>query len=111
MIHEGRKRRPNSPGQRVGDPLLVSFFFFSFPFGSSSPISASIARVEVEGFTFNPDPFFLRSSSLVSDQLPGMGLAVSPSVPRSLSFSFLFSLVFLPLFPWHCCVPTPQLGD
>ena len=56
---------------QVRDPLPVSFFsfFFCFPFYSPSPMSASIAWDGVE---------------------------VSPSVPHSLSFSSLFSLLCPP---------------
>ena len=47
----------------MGAPsLLLSFVLPSVSFCSSSPISAQIARVGVDGFAVYPDPFFLRSS-------------------------------------------------
>ena len=46
--------------------LFLSFVLLYFVFFSSSPIRASIARIEVDGFGLCSDPYFLRSFLPVS---------------------------------------------
>ena len=46
--------------------LFLSFVLPFFLFFSSFPMRASISCVVADGFTFFPDPFFLRSFLLVS---------------------------------------------
>ena len=52
--------------QVAGLGVRSLFLSFVFSFFSSSPIHASIACVGVNGFTFLPNPFVLRSFLLVS---------------------------------------------
>ena len=81
-------------GSRVADPLSVSFFlfFFRFPFCSSSPMCASIARDGIEGFALCasvPFLFFARLSFSLSSVL----MRADPAV-AGFRLYFLFQRTF-----------------
>ena len=125
MIHAGRRRRRDGPG----DLLPVSFLYshFCFLLCSSSPIRASVTWVGVDGFALCSDLFFLRSflpclfSSVLLPLLAHLFILLFPSAFPSCLFSSVllpllahlfilpFPSVFLScLFSWRCCVPTPR---
>ena len=85
MIHAGRKRRPN--GFRVVGLWTLSLFFLFFC-SAFSPLSASVSRAGVEGFTLCLDPFpFLHFSQLTFLLLSFLG--VDARRPRSSGLSVI----------------------
>ena len=103
-------------------PVFANTYYFPlFSFCSFSPISASLDRVEVEGFAFCPDPFSLHCSP--SAHPPKWNVTKSRSPRRyatawtasrvillNKSINVLLLLCFLfCLFSWHCCAQTPRL--
>ena len=77
------------PGSWVGGTFPVSYFsFFYYPFYSSSPMSASIARVGVGDFTLFLDPFLLFQFSHLSFPLV-LFHGVDPRAIRGLCVSYM----------------------